>query len=81
MVLQCHMFHMSNVIRVHILLYKTISFKVKTKSFVLTINVSAHCQLFIIIISGSTVLIRTLATLRRKFYNLVKTIARNPLDE
>jgi hypothetical protein len=37
--------------------------------------------IIIIIIGGSTVLVRTLAASRCRFRNLIKTLARTPLDE
>jgi hypothetical protein len=38
-------------------------------------------MVMMMIISGSTVLVRTLAASRRRFRNLIKTLGRIPLDE
>jgi hypothetical protein len=37
--------------------------------------------IFIIVISGSTVLVRTLSGLHRRFRNLIKTLGRTTLEE
>jgi hypothetical protein len=43
-------------------------------------NLIEYAQITIII-SGSTVLVRTLAASHRRFRNLIKTHGRTPLDE
>jgi hypothetical protein len=49
--------------------------------FVMLAQMRELVVVFIIIISGSTVLVRTLATSHRRFRNLIKILGRTPLSE